>query len=60
VVLSATTKNGTLSDDIWICDCIACGHYCKSIEGIYNVKDIEVMITIGNVDNMMAAKAGRH
>jgi hypothetical protein len=31
VVFTATSKNGTLSDDTWICDSGACEHYCKSI-----------------------------
>ena len=58
VVFTATSKNGTLSDDIWICDSGACGHYCKSIEGMFNLKDIAETITVGNGDSMMATKVG--
>lgn len=47
-----------LGDDIWICDSGACGHYCKSIEGMFNLKEIAEMITVGNGDSMMATKVG--
>ena len=59
VVFTAASKNGKLSDDIWICDSGACGHWdCKSIEGMFDVKDIEEKITVGNGDSMMATKVG--
>ena len=56
VVFTAASKNGTLSSDIWICDSGAFGHYCKLIEGIFDVKYIEEKITVGNGNNMMAKK----
>ena len=40
VVFTATSKNEILTDDIWICDSGACGHYCKSDKGLCDVKDI--------------------
>ena len=58
VVFTATSKNETLSDDIWICDSGACGHYCKSIEGMFDIRDIAETITVGNGDSMMATKVG--
>jgi hypothetical protein len=58
VVFTATSKNGTPSDDFWICDSGACGHYCKSIEGMFNLKDIAETITVGNGDSMTATKVG--
>jgi hypothetical protein len=58
VVFTATSKNGTLSNNIWICDSGACGHYCKSIEGMFNLKDIAETITVGNGNSMTAAKVG--
>jgi gag-polypeptide of LTR copia-type len=58
VVFTATSQNGTLSNDIWICDSGACGHYCKSIEGMFNLKDIAETITVGNGSSMMATKVG--
>jgi hypothetical protein len=51
VVFTATSKNGTLSDDIWICDSGACGHYCMN-------GDIDEKITVGNGDSMTATKVG--
>jgi hypothetical protein len=41
VVFTATSKNGTLSDDIWICDSGVCGRYCKSTKGMFNMSDID-------------------
>ena len=38
VVFTVASKNGTLIDDIWICDSGACEHYCKFIEGMFDVK----------------------
>jgi hypothetical protein len=57
-VFTATSKNGTLSDDIWICDSGACGHYCMSTEGMFNIRDIDEKITVGNDNSMTATKVG--
>jgi hypothetical protein len=48
VVFTATSKNKILTDDIWICDSGACGHYCKSDKGLLDVKHISEKITVGN------------
>jgi hypothetical protein len=37
---------------------VACGHYCKSIEGMFNLKDIAETITVGNGNSMTATKVG--
>jgi hypothetical protein len=58
VLFTATSKNGTLSDDIWICDSGACGHFCKSTEGMFNMSDIDEKITVGNGNSMTATKVG--
>ena len=58
VVFTATSKNGTLSDEIWICDSGACGHYCMSTDGMFNIRDIDEKITVGNGDSMTATKVG--
>ena len=58
VVFTATSKNVTLNEDIWICDSGACGHYCKSIEGMFNIQEIDEKITVGNGDSMTATKVG--
>jgi hypothetical protein len=58
VVLTATSKNEILTDDIWICVSGACGHYRKSDKGLFDVKDINEKITVGNGDSMKAIKVG--
>jgi hypothetical protein len=30
VVFAATAKNEMFTEDLWICDSGACGHYCNS------------------------------
>jgi hypothetical protein len=58
MAFTATLKNEILTDDIWICDSGACGHYCKSDKGLFDVKDINEKITLGNGDSMKAIKVG--
>jgi hypothetical protein len=58
VVFTATSQNEILTDNIWICDSGACGHYCKSDKGLFNVKDINEKITVGNGESMKAIKVG--
>jgi hypothetical protein len=53
-----TSKNEILTVDIWICDSGACGHYCKSGEGLFDVKDINEKITVGNGERRKAIKVG--
>jgi hypothetical protein len=56
VVFTATSKIEILTDNIWICDSGACGHYCKSDNGLFDVKDINEKITVGNGESMKAIK----
>jgi hypothetical protein len=56
VVFTATWQNEILTDDIWICDSGACGHYCKSDKGLFDVKDINEKVTVGNSESMKAIK----
>jgi hypothetical protein len=58
VIFTATLKNKILTDDIWICDSIACEHYCKLDKGLFNVKDINEKIIVGNGESMKAIKVG--
>jgi hypothetical protein len=58
VVFTVTSKNKILTDDIWICDSGAYGHYCKSDKGLFDVKDINEKITVGNGESMKAIKVG--
>jgi hypothetical protein len=53
-----TSENETLTNEIWICDSGACGHYCNFKEGLMNVKEICDEITVGNGKTMTATKVG--
>jgi hypothetical protein len=53
-----TSENETLTNEIWICDSGACGHYCNFKEGLMNDKEICDEITIGNGKTMTATKVG--
>jgi gag-polypeptide of LTR copia-type/Zinc knuckle len=53
-----TSENETLTNEIWICDSGACGHYCNFKEGLMNVKEICDKITVGNGKTMTATKVG--
>jgi cupin superfamily acireductone dioxygenase involved in methionine salvage len=59
VVFMATLKNEILTDDIWICDNGACGHYCKPIKGLFDVKDINQKIIVRNGERMKVIKVGK-
>jgi hypothetical protein len=46
------------SSDLWILDSGASCHYCQSVEGLTDVKEINESIKIGNGDSMKAIKIG--
>jgi hypothetical protein len=58
VVFTETSKIEILKGDNWICDSGACRHYCKSDKGLFDVKDIDENITVGNGKNMKVRKVG--
>jgi hypothetical protein len=58
VVFMATSQNEILTDDIWIFDSGACGHYFKSDKGLFDFKDINEKITVENGESMKAIKVG--
>jgi hypothetical protein len=58
VVFAATAKNEIFTDDIWICDSGAYGHYCNSTKGLFNIEEINECITVGNSNSMAATKFG--
>jgi hypothetical protein len=58
VVCTVTLMNEILKDDICICDSGACGHYCKLDKDLFDVKDINEKITVGNGESMKAIKVG--
>jgi hypothetical protein len=47
-----------MSEDIWICDSGASGHYSMSMEGMFNIRDIDEKVTVGNGNIMVATKVG--
>jgi hypothetical protein len=51
------TKNN-FANDLWILDSGASCHYCRSVEGLTDVKEIDESIKIGNGDSMKATKIG--
>ena len=58
MAFTATSENEDLTSDIWICDSGACGHYCNFKEGLFDTREINEEITIGNGKSMIAAKVG--
>jgi hypothetical protein len=45
-------------EDIWICDSGACGHYCNSSNGLFNVENIKENIKVDNGKSIMENKVG--
>jgi hypothetical protein len=58
VAFTATSENHSLSNDIWICDSGACGHYCNFKEGLFDVIEICEDITVGNGRTMTVTMVG--
>jgi hypothetical protein len=46
------------ANDLWILDSGASCHYCRSVEWLTDVKEIDESIKIGNSDSMKATKIG--
>jgi hypothetical protein len=46
------------ANDLWILDSEASCHYCQSVEGLMDIKEINKSIKIGNGDLMKATKIG--
>jgi hypothetical protein len=46
------------ANDLWILDSGADCHYCRSVEGLTDIKEIDESIKIGNGDLMKATKIG--
>jgi hypothetical protein len=58
VISTVTVQDEIIADKIWICDSEACEHYCKSDKVLFDVKDINKKITVGNGESMKAIKVG--
>jgi Reverse transcriptase (RNA-dependent DNA polymerase)/gag-polypeptide of LTR copia-type/Zinc knuckle len=58
VALTSIATDNNFSNDTWIFDSGASCHYCQSMEGLTDVKDIDELIKIGNGGAMRACKTG--
>jgi hypothetical protein len=58
VAFATITMKNDFSSDMWILDSGASCHYCRSVEGVTDVKEIDESIKIGNGDSMKATKIG--
>ena len=58
VAFTTITMKNNFANDLWILDSGASCHYCRSVEGLTDVKEIDESIKIGNGDLMKATKIG--
>jgi hypothetical protein len=58
MVFTAISDAEKFEDDIWICDSGASSHYCFSDRGMFDVKNINENICVGNGDFSNATKIG--
>jgi hypothetical protein len=49
VAFTTITMKNNFADDLWILDSGASCHYCQSVEGLTDIKEINELIKIGNV-----------
>jgi hypothetical protein len=53
VAFTTVTMKNNFSSDLWILDSGASCHYCRSLEGLTDVKEINESIKIGNGDSVI-------
>jgi hypothetical protein len=58
VAFTTIAMKNNFSNDLWILDSGASCRYCRSVEGLKDVKEINESIKIGNGDLMKATKIG--
>jgi hypothetical protein len=58
VVFTMIAMKNNFANDLWILDSGASCHYCRSVEGLTDVKEIDEFIKIGNGNSMKATKIG--
>jgi hypothetical protein len=58
VAFTIITMKNNFANDLWILDSGASCHYCRSVEGLTDVKEINELVKIGNGDLMKATKIG--
>jgi hypothetical protein len=58
MVFAATLDAEEFDDDIWICDSGTSSHYCVSDRGMFDVRNIDEKIRVGNGNLLVATKIG--
>jgi hypothetical protein len=58
VAFITTAMKNNFSSDMWILDSGASYHYCQSVEGLTDVKEIDESIKIGNGNSLKSTKIG--
>jgi hypothetical protein len=58
VAFTTITIKNNFANDLWILDSGASCHYCRSVEGLTDVKETNELIKIGSGDSMKATKIG--
>jgi len=58
VAFTSIAAKNNFPNNMWIFDSGASCHYCQSLEGLTDVKDIDETIKIGNGGGMQASKTG--
>jgi hypothetical protein len=52
VAFTTIAMKNNFANELWILDSGASCHYCQSVEGLTDVKEINESIKIGNCDSM--------
>jgi hypothetical protein len=58
MVFAVTSDAEKFDDDIWICDSGASSHYCALESGMFDVRDINEKIGVGNSNLLLATEIG--
>jgi hypothetical protein len=58
VAITTIAMKNNFANDLWILDSGASCHYCRSVEGLTDAKEIDESIKIRNDDSMKATKVG--
>jgi hypothetical protein len=58
VLFTTIAMKNNFANDLWILDSGASCRYCRSVEGLTDVKEIDESIKIGNGDSMKSTKIG--
>jgi hypothetical protein len=57
VAFTTFAMKNNFANDLWILDRGASCHYCRSVEGLTDVKEIDELIKIGNGELMKQQKS---